>query len=65
MLHDPEEYPEPHLFIPERFLNPDASVNENVRDPTTIAFGFGRRFVPYAMDASTAPQKRARLTGNL
>ncbi|EJF55426.1 hypothetical protein DICSQDRAFT_74043, partial [Dichomitus squalens LYAD-421 SS1] len=44
MLHDPAEYPEPETFRPERFLNADGSLNSDVRDPATLAFGFGRRY---------------------
>ena len=41
MLHDSEEYPDPHAFRPERFLS---TTGERVqRDPMKIAFGFGRR----------------------
>ncbi|TCD64419.1 hypothetical protein EIP91_004100 [Steccherinum ochraceum] len=46
MLHDPETYPEPERFHPDRFLNADGTINTNVRDPATIAFGFGRRICP-------------------
>ncbi|KAI1794934.1 CyP450 monooxygenase [Ganoderma leucocontextum] len=46
MLHDPDEYPNPDAFLPERFLNPDRSTNEKVRDPVTVVFGFGRRLCP-------------------
>ncbi|KAH8105253.1 cytochrome P450 [Cristinia sonorae] len=43
MLHNPEEYPEPETFRPERFLDNDGKPSFSVRDPTTIVFGFGRR----------------------
>ncbi|THH27825.1 hypothetical protein EUX98_g6365 [Antrodiella citrinella] len=46
MLHDPEDYPEPELFKPERFIGKDGRIDVNVRDPSTIAFGFGRRMCP-------------------
>ncbi|KAJ8474863.1 hypothetical protein ONZ51_g6940 [Trametes cubensis] len=47
MLHDPEVYPEPDAFRPERFLTPDESeLNPNVPDPSSIAFGYGRRICP-------------------
>lgn len=42
MLHDPEEYPEPEKFVPERFIK-DGKINPAVMDPTTITSGFGRR----------------------
>jgi cytochrome P450 len=45
-LHDPEAYPEPERFKPERFLNPDNTLNPSVRDPRIAAFGFGRRICP-------------------
>ena len=44
MLHDPRRYPDPNEFIPERFLDGDAT-NEGVIDPNNIIFGFGRRCV--------------------
>ncbi|KAI1789703.1 CyP450 monooxygenase [Ganoderma leucocontextum] len=46
MLHDPVEYPDPETFNPDRFLGEDGSLNPNVRDPNTVAFGFGRRVCP-------------------
>ena len=42
MLNDEQDYPEPHIFKPERFLM-DGKLNNSVRDPMDIAFGFGRR----------------------
>jgi hypothetical protein len=42
ILHDPKEYPDPEVFRPERFLNPDGTLNPSVRDPLVAAFGFGR-----------------------
>lgn len=42
MLHDPQEYPEPEKFLPERFIK-DGKINPEVLDPSKIAFGFGRR----------------------
>lgn len=50
ILHDPEEYPSPESFNPERFLTklPDGTWGYNtiVRDPTVACFGFGRRMCP-------------------
>lgn len=42
MLHDENRYPDPFSFKPERFLK-DGKLNPDVRDPTTILFGMGRR----------------------
>ncbi|KAH0828605.1 cytochrome P450 [Lanmaoa asiatica] len=46
ILHDKQNYPEPMDFIPERFLNADGTENEEVLDPATAAFGYGRRICP-------------------
>ena len=44
VLHDPDVYPEPEAFNPERFLNPDGTLRD---DPTLAsAFGFGKRVCP-------------------
>lgn len=44
------DYPNPETFNPERYLKvaADGSVSRDpdVRDPRTIAFGFGRRVCP-------------------
>ncbi|KAF4581329.1 hypothetical protein EYR40_002917 [Pleurotus pulmonarius] len=40
MSHDPCVYPNPEAFQPERFLNPDGTLNDNDKP---LAFGFGRR----------------------
>ncbi|OCH93697.1 cytochrome P450 [Obba rivulosa] len=45
ILHNPEEYPEPDEFRPERFLK-DGKWNPDVMDPGVIAFGAGRRICP-------------------
>ncbi|KLO17440.1 cytochrome P450 [Schizopora paradoxa] len=44
MLYDPEEYPNPEVFRPERFIPTSGKRME--RDPTKVAFGFGRRVCP-------------------
>lgn len=43
MLHDETDYPLPEHFNPDRFLDKDGLLNAKVRDPTDLAFGFGRR----------------------
>lgn len=43
MLHNPDDYPDPTTFKPERFIGTDGKIDSSVRDPRTIAFGFGRR----------------------
>ena len=44
ILHDPEMYPNPENFKPERFLNEDGTVRD---DPTlALAFGVGKRICP-------------------
>ncbi|KAI0064843.1 cytochrome P450 [Artomyces pyxidatus] len=44
ILHDPEIYPDPHSFKPERFLTSNGRLKD---DPLlTAAFGFGKRICP-------------------
>lgn len=44
ILHDPEIYPDPEEFKPERFINKDGSFRD---DPTiALAFGAGKRICP-------------------
>lgn len=42
ILHDPKTYPDPDKFNPDRFMQ-DEQLNPLVKDPKTVAFGFGRR----------------------
>ena len=44
ITRDPDVYPEPEVFKPERFLNP----NGTLRDDATLTsvFGFGKRVCP-------------------
>ncbi|KAI0659943.1 cytochrome P450 [Cubamyces menziesii] len=45
ILHDPEHYSNPETFDPGRFLK-DGKLNEDVLDPATVMYGFGRRVCP-------------------
>ena len=45
LMHNEREYPNPSAFNPDRFLSPDGRINSSVRDPASVGFGFGRRFV--------------------
>jgi len=44
ILHDPEQYPDPLEFKPDRFLK-DGALDPTVQDPDSAAFGYGRRYV--------------------
>jgi len=43
MSHNEEKYPNPNMFIPERFLREDGTLND---DNIPWVFGFGRRICP-------------------
>ena len=44
VLHNPDLYPDPETFKPERFLNADGTFRD---DPTiALAFGAGKRICP-------------------
>ncbi|KAA1472820.1 cytochrome P450 [Dentipellis sp. KUC8613] len=51
ITHDPEIYPNPDQFQPDRFLGDNASAQP---DPRKFAFGFGRRVCPGAHFAETS-----------
>ena len=44
ILHDPEIYPDPEEFKPERFLNEDGTVRDDPK--LALAFGAGKRICP-------------------
>ncbi|KZT69377.1 cytochrome P450 [Daedalea quercina L-15889] len=45
MLRDPEEYPEPDSFIPDRFWGLSSAESDRI-DPKNLVFGYGRRICP-------------------
>ena len=47
LLNDPNVYPEPQIFKPERFLPQGNEEGSKQRDPTKVVFGFGRRYFSY------------------
>ncbi|CDO69911.1 hypothetical protein BN946_scf184884.g70 [Trametes cinnabarina] len=44
-MHDPEIYPDPDRFYPERFIR-NGQLDPTVLDPADFVFGFGRRKCP-------------------
>ena len=43
ILRDPQVYPQPEDFVPERFLDSAGNLDVRGRDPADVMFGFGRR----------------------
>jgi cytochrome P450 len=46
ILHDPEVYPQPDVFNPDRFLNKAGASELSPLDPLSATFGYGRRICP-------------------
>ncbi|KAJ7199555.1 cytochrome P450 [Mycena haematopus] len=46
MLQDPQHYPNPTRFDPDRYIDADSNRRKNVNSNPEIAFGFGRRMCP-------------------
>ncbi|KAI0332177.1 cytochrome P450 [Cubamyces sp. BRFM 1775] len=44
-MHNPDIYPEPNTFNPGRFMR-DGKLRDDLLDPASIVFGFGRRKCP-------------------
>lgn len=50
MLHDPEKYKDPSMFIPERFLHEDGTLDTELAKDVELGFGFGRRWIVFHED---------------
>jgi len=46
ILHNEEQFEEPMVFKPERFLTADGQIDPTILNPFDVAFGFGRRTCP-------------------
>jgi hypothetical protein len=43
LAHNPEIYPEPETFKPERYIDAEGNFSAGEIDPNKYAFGYGRR----------------------
>ena len=55
MLHDEDIFPQPNEFRPERYLGDDDTPLDRTRDPSVLAFGFGRRYADKAVTLDQVP----------
>jgi cytochrome P450 len=46
ILHNPDDFPDPETFKPERYLTPTGDLDPSIRDPRIACFGHGRRICP-------------------
>ena len=53
MSRDPELYPDPDMFLPERYINAEGQLDISKGDPAEYAFGFGRRSVRSCLSLSS------------
>ncbi|KAG6811069.1 hypothetical protein H0H92_009129 [Tricholoma furcatifolium] len=67
IMHDPNLYPNPHSFDPERFIIRKSSADHFLRqpDPRTYAFGFGRRVCPGVIFEGEQGRKYATVIGRI
>ena len=59
-MHNPDIYPEPNTFNPERFIR-DGKLRDDILDPVSIVFGFGRRYVPSPLDVVFSMNSQGRI----
>lgn len=59
MMHDPETYPYPSTFNPDRFVASPG--HEPEQDPRDMVFGFGRRCVSHQGSARTFTDYASRI----
>lgn len=55
ILHDPDVYPEPMLFKPERYFNTEGKLDYSAIDPARFSFGYGRRSVEFPIPMIIRP----------